>query len=108
MFLLAMPQPGPYHKTEEYSDPGYSLYKTAKFDRKMMEMKCLIKKQGDQIAMKKGPKISTKEKRRGEEANPKGPAISQRHHCLIWGEFFNVFFGSTSKNILPFCSLRPI
>ena len=108
MFLLAMPQPGPYHKTEEYSEPGYSLYKTAKFDRKIMEMKCLIKKLGDQIAMKKGPKISTKEKRRAEEAKPNGPAVSQRHHCLIWAEYLFVFCGCISKNILVFCSLRPI
>ena len=83
MFLLAMPQPDLYHKTEEYSEPGGSLYKTAKFDRKMMELKCLIRKQGDQIAMNKDPKISTKEKRRAEEAKPKCPTVSQKHHCLI-------------------------
>ena len=94
MFLLAMPQPGPYHKTEEYSDPGYSLYKTAKFDRKRVQLKCLIKKLGDQIALNNSPKISTKQKRMAEEGKPKDPAVSQRHHCLIWGEYLNVFFGS--------------
>ena len=71
-------------------------------------MQLLAKEKDDQIAMNKGPKISTKEKRRKEEAKPKGPAVSQRHHCLIWGEYVNVLFGSTSKNILLFCSLRPI
>ena len=102
-----MPEPGRYHKTEKYSDPGYSLYKTVKFDRKVLELKCVIRKQGDQITMNKDPKISTKEKRRAVEAKPKGTAVSQRDHCLIWGECVNEFFGSTSKNILLFCSLKP-
>ena len=46
------------------------------------------------------------EKRRAEQANPKGPAVShQGQHCLTWGEYVNVFFESTSKNILLFCSV---
>ena len=71
-------------------------------------MQLLANEKDDQIGMNKGPKISTKEKRRTQEAKSKGPVVSQRHHCLIWGEYVNVFFGSTSKNILLFCSLRPI
>ena len=71
-------------------------------------MQLLAKEKDDQIAMNKGPKTSTKEKRRTKEAKAKGPAVSQRYHCLIWGEYVNVLFGSTSKNILLFCSLRPI
>ena len=72
------------------------------------QMQLLLKEKSDQSAMNKDPKISTKEKRRAEEAKPKGPAVSQRHHYLIWGEYVNVFFGSTSKNILLFCSFQPI
>ena len=49
------------------------------------------------------------EKRRTKEAKPKGPAVShQRHHCLTWGEYVNVVFGSSSKNILLFFSVRVI
>ena len=58
-----------------------------------------------------GPTISTKEKRGrgGKEAKLKGPVVShQRHHCVTWGEYVNVFFGSTLKNILLFCSVQPI
>ena len=68
-------------------------------------MQLLANEKDDQIGMNKGPKISTKEKRRTQEAKPKVP---QRHHCLIRGEYVNVLFGSTSKNILLFCNLRPI
>ena len=74
----------------------------------MMELKCVIRKHGDQIVMNKDLKISTKEKRKAVEAKPKGPALSQRDHCLIWGEYVNVFCGSTSKNNFLFFSLRPI
>ena len=46
------------------------------------------------------------EKKRAEQANPKSPAVShQGQHCLTWGEYVNVFFTSTSKNILLFCSV---
>ena len=75
----------------------------------MVELKCLIKEKDERIALNKGPAISNKEKRRTEEAKPKGPAVShQRHYCPTWGEYVNVFFGSTSKNIILFCSVRPI
>ena len=48
MFLLAMPQLDLYHKSEKYSDKGYSLQKTtARFDRKMVKLKCLIKEKDD-------------------------------------------------------------
>ena len=60
-------------------------------------MQLLAKEKDDQIAMNKGPKISTKEKRRTEEAKPKGPAVSQRHHCLIWGEYVNVLLDRPQK-----------
>ena len=106
MFLLAIPQPGLYHKTKEYSDEGCSLQKTTgRIDRKMVELKCPIKEKDDRIALNKGPRISTKEKRRAEKAKSRGPQVShQRHHCLTWGEYINVFFVSTSKNIVLFCS----
>ena len=71
-------------------------------------MQLLAKEKDDQIAMNKGPKISTKEKTRTEESKPKGPAVFQRHHCLIWGEHVNELFESTSKNIIIFFSFRPI
>ena len=71
-------------------------------------MQLLANEKDNQIAMNKDPKISAKEKRRSEEAKSKGPAVSQRYRCLIWGEYVNVLFGSTSKSILLFCSLRPI
>ena len=46
------------------------------------------------------------EKRRSEEAKPMGPAVfHQRHHCLTRGKYVNVFFESTSKNILLFYSV---
>ena len=74
MFLLAMPQPGLYHKTKEYSDQGCSLQKTtARTDRKKVELKCPIKEKDDRIALNKGPTVSTKEKRKAEEAKPKVP-----------------------------------
>ena len=54
-----MPQLGLYHKTEEYSDKGYSLQKTTvTFDRKKVELKCIIKEKDDGIALNKGPTIS--------------------------------------------------
>ena len=60
-------------------------------------MQSLVKETEEQIAFNKGPAITTKEKRRAEETNPKGPAVShQRHHFLIWGEYVNVLFGSSS------------
>ena len=59
---------------------------------------------GEQIVLNKGPTISTKEKKRTEEAKLKGPAVSHQR----WGEYVNVFFGSTSKIILLFCSFWPI
>ena len=72
----------------------------------MVELKCLIKEKDDQIALNKNSIISTKEKRRAEEAKPKDPAVShQKHNCLAWGEYINVFFVSTSKNILLICSV---
>ena len=72
-------------------------------------MQSLVKETEEQIAFNKGPTISTKEKRRAEEANPKGPAVShQRHYFLTWGEYVNVLFGSTSKNIFLLCSVQPI
>ena len=68
-------------------------------------MQLLLKEKDDQFAMKKGPNISAKEKKKADEAKRKGPAVSQRHQCLIWGEYVNVFFGSTSKKNSLFCSL---
>ena len=101
-----MPQPGLYYKTEEYSDQGCSLQKTAaRIDRKLVEVKCLIKEKNDRIALNKGPTISTKQKKRVEEVKLKGPAVShQRPHYLTWGEYRNVLLVSTSKNMLLFCS----
>ena len=55
----------------------------ATFDRKMVELKCLIKEKDDQIPLNKACTISPQEKRRAEEAKPKDPAVShQRHHCV--------------------------
>ena len=72
-------------------------------------MQLLVKETEEQIAFNKGPTISTKGKRRTEEAKSKGPAGSHlRLHRPTWGEYVNVFFGFTSKNILLFCSVLPI
>ena len=55
--------------------------KTAKFDGKMVKLKCLIKEKDDRIALNMGPPISIKEKRRAEEAKPMGPAVSHQRNC---------------------------
>ena len=52
-----------FHKTEEYSDPDCSFQKTtARFDRKMVELKCFIKEKEGRIALNKGPAISVAQK----------------------------------------------
>ena len=44
-----------FHETEEYSDPDCSFWKRkARFDRKMVEPKCLTKEKEGGIAFKQG------------------------------------------------------
>ena len=69
-------------------------------------MQLLVKETEEKIDLNKDFTIPTEKKRWDEEAKPEDPAVfHQRHYCLTWGEYVNVFFGSTSKNILLFCSV---
>ena len=56
------------------------LYKnpTARFGRKMAELKCLIKEEEDLIALNKGSAIFNQGKRRTKEAKRKGPGVSHK------------------------------
>ena len=52
-----------FHETEKYSDPDCSFRKgKARFDRKMVEPKCLTKEKEGGIALNKGPTISLAKK----------------------------------------------
>ena len=63
MFVLAIHLPDLCHKTEEYSNQGCPLKKTtARFDRKKVKLKCLIKEKEGRIALDKGPIISLRRK----------------------------------------------
>ena len=104
-----MPETGFYNKTEEYSYPECFLQKTTStFDKKMVELKCLIKEKDDRIALNKGSTISTNKNKRAEEAKAKGPAVSHlKHHCLRRCENVNVFW-IYLKNILLFGIVQSI
>ena len=60
------------HETEEYSDPDCSFWKRkARFDRKMVEPKCLTKEKEGGIALNKGPIISLTKKGEPKKQSPR-------------------------------------
>ena len=61
-----------FHKAEEYSVPDRSFQKTtARFDKKTVELKCLIKEKEGRIALNKGPTISLAKKGGPKKQIPK-------------------------------------
>ena len=61
-----------FHKTEEYSDPDCSFQKaTARFDRKLVELKWLIKEKEGRIALNKSPTIFLAKRGGPKKQNPK-------------------------------------
>ena len=117
MVLLTMPLPYFYHKTEEYIDQDCSFKrKTTKLDRKLEELKYLIKEKEERVVLNKGPAFYIKQKKSIEEAKPKGPAVSfERTLCQtnMW-DLVLVFAILFQRKGMPnffekdFCSPSPI
>ena len=61
-----------FAQIEEYSNPDCSFQKgTPRFDRKIVELKCLIKEKVGRIALNKGPIISLTKKGDTKKQSPR-------------------------------------